>query len=184
METMENNEMERSQTNNQCQLTTSRDSWKLSPTILVTDEGKEISLYHGYRTQEGLYRATAKIKKAFPAWSVDQAEMLADRFADNGFTDDRMMAAVNHVIDSYDGYGKLPNIANFIQFDKRCKIYSHGEIGGFNQPDWTDVDMVRIEGVSACKSAKGQIFWAKKSDIARYGMTVAQPKQQGQDWPD
>jgi len=55
-------------------------------------------------------------------------EELKNAFADNGFTDERMKDAVNHVRDTYEGWDKLPNIANFILFDKKVKVYEYREL--------------------------------------------------------
>ena len=65
-----------------------------------------------------------------------------------------------------------------------CTFYTSNEIGGFNQPDWREVDMVRLEGRSCCKSAKGKVLYAKKSDIQKHSLTSALPKLQGEDWID
>jgi hypothetical protein len=65
-----------------------------------------------------------------------------------------------------------------------CKLYTSQEIGGFNQPQWPEVEMVRIEGMSACRSAKGLVMYARKSDILTHNLTRAAPKPTGQDWPD
>ena len=64
------------------------------------------------------------------------------------------------------------------------KLYTSHDIGGYNMPQWADVDMIRIEGRSACRSAKGTILYARKADVIMHGLTVAQPKLVGQDWPD
>jgi hypothetical protein len=65
-----------------------------------------------------------------------------------------------------------------------CKLYTSQDIGGFNQPDWKDVQMVRLDGKSACRSANGGMLYARKVDVVAHGLTVAQPKISGQDWPD
>jgi hypothetical protein len=39
-----------------------------------------------------------------------------------------MIDSVNHVIDNYTGYDKLPAIADFIKFDRKVKIYTHAEV--------------------------------------------------------
>jgi len=101
-----------------------RESCKVSPTMTDTPDGCFISVYAGERTKKGVADVTAKIVKAFPGWSSDQTEILKDRFAENGFTDRRMMDAVNFVIDNYEGYGKIPNIANFIKYDKTALTYA------------------------------------------------------------
>jgi len=61
---------------------------------------------------------------AFPKFSSSQLEILKDRFAENGFDDKRMVASVDYVIDTYEGWDKTPNIANFIQFDSNGGYYT------------------------------------------------------------
>ena len=75
-------------------------------------------------------------------------ELIKDRAKANGFTDQRYMDAVLHVIDNYEGWDKNPNVANFIQFDKKVKAYTYKqslEIGqkylvavdlGYTEPRW------------------------------------------------
>lgn len=145
-----------------------------------------MSLYVGdLLTKQESAKIAGKIAVAFgKEMSQQKIALLIEMMVDDGFTVERANDAVTSVIRSHISWACEPPIGAFLQYDRKVKLYCHSEVGGFNQPDWKDVDMVRIDGVSACKSAKGQIFWAKKSDIARHGMTVAQPKQQGQDWID
>lgn len=87
--------------------------------------------------------------------------MLKDRFAENKFSDKRMIAAVNNVIDNYEGWDKIPNIANFISYDKKIKYFTWNEaneIGhkylvcvdlGFPKPRW-----VRTEDFETYKLKK------------------------------
>jgi hypothetical protein len=84
----------------------------------------------------------------FPKIPLPMLDELKNAFADNNFTDERIKDAVDYVRDTYEGWDKLPNIANFIQYDKKIKIYSWKEsieIGqqyliavdlGFNNPKW------------------------------------------------
>ena len=68
-------------------------------------------------------RGIARIMKAFPKFRPEQVEVLRDRWKANGFTDERIMDAVNDVIDNYDGWS-LPNLANFIQYDRSYLTYN------------------------------------------------------------
>jgi len=75
-------------------------------------------------------------------------EILKDRFIENNFTHSRLIAAVNHVIDNYQGWDKHPSIANFISYDKKIKVFTYIEaisygMGylkminiGFDKPGW------------------------------------------------
>lgn len=85
---------------------------------------------------------------AFPKMPDPTINLLKERFKANGFSDDRLKDAVANVIDNYEGWDKSPNIANFINFDKKVKIYNYKEsleYGqkylvavdlGFNEPRW------------------------------------------------
>lgn len=126
-------------------------------------------MYAGVRTKKGISDATAEIVKAFPGWSNEQTDILKDRFAENSFTDERMLDSVNHVIDTF-VYGSIPNIAHFIQFDKKVKIYSWNELeklhndGNANRDDY---GMLMIDG---------KVRYAKNSEIDRYKITRHVPK--------
>lgn len=139
-------------------------------------------------TKKGVADVTAKVMKAFPGWSKEQSEVLKDRFAENRFTDERMMDAVNNVIDTYEGYGKIPNIANFIQFDKRYRVFTIPEVNALEAKGthkFQDFAIVRIEGLSACKSAQGKRpLYALRADVDRYGLETREPRYAGQDWED
>ncbi|NTU49547.1 MAG: hypothetical protein HGA87_01390 [Desulfobulbaceae bacterium] len=130
---------------------------------------------------------TAKLLKAFPGWSREQNEILMERFAENNFTDERMMDAVNSVIDTYQGYGKLPNIANFIQFDKCYEAYTmqqKNQVVYDKKFQDSDFAIVRIEGISACRSAGRKTLFVLKSDIERYRLKTREPIYAGQEWTD
>jgi hypothetical protein len=88
----------------------------------------EISIYKGELTKQALVEQTKRVLKMFPKFPQPMLEELKNAFADNGFSDERMKDAVNHVRDTYEGWDKLPNIANFIQFDKKIKVLTYDEL--------------------------------------------------------
>ena len=153
----------------------------------ISSDG-ELSLYAGaLLTRQESAKIAGRLAIAFggdKGMSQQKIALLLEMMIDDGFTVDRANDAVKHVIKSHTAWGCEPPIGAFMSFDRRVKLLSNGEIGGYNQPDWPDVHMVRIEGISACRSAQGKVFFARKSDIAKYGLTVAEPKQLGQDWKD
>ena len=138
------------------------DSYSKSLTIQDTSE---ISVYTDKLTKAEAVIQEARIKKAFPKMFEGQVSLLMEMFPENNFTDNRMRDAVNHVICTYEGWDKLPNIANFIQYDKKIKIYTYKEICeigfegmqaidiGQDSPRWT-----LIENVEKLKLKK----WEKK----------------------
>ena len=130
-----------------------------------TPDGCFLSIYSGERTKKGVADVTAKIVKAFPGWSEDQTEILKDRFAENGFTDQRMMDAVNHVIDTYEGYGKIPNIANFVQYDKRYQVYTYSQI--CTAHDKSELVMSDYEPIDL---GHDKPRFAKSDDIAKFNL--------------
>jgi hypothetical protein len=181
--------MERSDISSQSQLRICQALCRVSPTILDSGKGHfHLSIYTGERTKKGISEVSARIMKAFPGWSREQTEILMDRFAENGFTDQRMMDAANHVIDTYEGYGRVPNIANFIQFDKQYRLFTiQQKNAAVHRGEYQEQDfaIVRIEGVSACRSAAGKRpLFALKTEIERYGLTTREPLYPGQQWPD
>ncbi len=99
-----------------------------SQTIQILNNN-EISIYqNGQLTKESFAKDTARILQAFPKMPIEMFNLLKDRFKENNFTDERLKDSVSHVIDTYQGWDKLPNIANFIQFDKKIKIYTNQEL--------------------------------------------------------
>ena len=130
-----------------------------------TPDGCFLSIYSGERTKKGVADVTAKIVKAFPGWSEDQTEILKDRFAENGFTDQRMMDAVNHVIDTYEGYGKIPNIANFVQYDKRYQVYTYSQI--CTAHDKSELVMSDYEPIDL---GHDKPRFAKSDDVSKYNL--------------
>ena len=108
---------------------------------LTTQTLNEISIYKGQLSQICLTEQTGKILQAFPKMEIAMFKLLKERFKANGFNDERLKAAVGHVIDNYEGWDKLPNIANFIQYDKTVKIYSYKEAIEFGMDDLGMIDV-------------------------------------------
>ena len=102
----------------------------LSPisTEVIRKYDNEISIYSGSLNTDCIVSNTAKIKKAFPALPIDFFDVFTDRLKVNGFNDDRLRDAVDHVIDTC--VYPTPTIAQFISFDKRYKIYTYEEMIG------------------------------------------------------
>ena len=100
-----------------------------SQSIMTQTLSDEVSIYgKGKLSEKAIVKETTKILQAFPKMPTSMYNLLKDRFKENGFTDERLKDSVNHVIDTYEGWDKLPNIANFIQFDKKVKVYEYREL--------------------------------------------------------
>lgn len=135
----------------------------------LRDDGS-LSVYRDELTVNGLESVIAMAKIAFPGMSEEQLFLLQDRMEANGFTDKRAKDAVCHVMDTYQGYGKLPNIADFIQFDKIMKTYAWNELehlhneGKANKGDY---GMIKIES---------KIRYARLVEIERAGIELHVPE--------
>ena len=79
--------------------------------------------------------------QAFPKMPDATFNLLKDRFKENNFTDERLRDSINNVIDTYQGWDKIPNIANFIQYDKKIKIYTYKESIEYGQKYLAAVDL-------------------------------------------
>lgn len=125
---------------------------------LMTTDSNEISVYKGELTKGCVIKQIEKLKKAFPKASPGYFEVLKDRFVENHFCDERVIDSVNYVIDTYEGWDKLPNIANFIGYDRKVKLYTYKEV--CENYSWDDLGAVDV-GLDKPR-------WAKKEDIERY----------------
>jgi hypothetical protein len=148
----------------------------------MTGALNEISIYQGELTKFALVEQTKRVLNMFPKFPQPMLEELKNAFADNGFTDERMKDAVNHVRDTYEGWDKLPNIANFIQYDKKIKIYDENDIlkmypDNYIQSTFQGKSIVMVKGSNPAKLYYEKIDlsdrgidtprWVKKEDFAK-----------------
>ena len=127
-----------------------------SRTIQISNE---ISIYKGLLTKVGVAKQIAKITASFPKFSDAQLNILRDRIKANGFTDKRFEDAVNYVIDTYEGWDKTPNLADFISFDKKFKVFTWKEAIEYDMQDLDAIDV-----------GFNEPRWAKKEDIKRFNL--------------
>ena len=126
------------------------------------DSPDEISLYKGPLTGPVLFRNVAKIQSAFPSLPQGFYDILTERLADTGFTDDRLNDAVNNVIDNC--IYPTPTIAQFISWDKRVKVYKYPEIVKMLDDDPKAFDRykrIEMEGLP-------EAVYIHINDIAKY----------------
>lgn len=113
-----------------------------------SQKNNEISIYRGELTQQNIVKGVAMIKRAFPSLPLDFYDVFIDRIKENGFNDERLMAAIYHVIDNC--IYPTPTIANFIGFDSKIKLYSYEEMVGkveeFGPGIWDSYRMKRLPG--------------------------------------
>ena len=91
-----------------------------------SEGNKTLSLYIGELKQEVVVKSLAKIKAAFPALPPEFYTVFLERMKDKGFSDERLIAAVNNVIDTCPY--PTPALANFLSFDKRVKLLSYDDV--------------------------------------------------------
>jgi hypothetical protein len=131
--------------------------------LLTDDNGEvEISIYFGEITpQEGVKQA-ARVKAAFPSLHPEFFTIFLDRMIEKGFSDKRMIDAVNNVIDTC--IYPTPTIANFTTFDKRAKLYTYDEVvTKVSRKECTFEDFALI-------TVNGEVYRVRKSDKARYNL--------------
>ena len=86
----------------------------------------ELSIYKGELEPKTWIKQVKKMTDAFPTLPKGFYDILADRIKDNGFSDDRLIDAVNYVIDNC--VYPQPTIAQIISFDKKVKLYTHTDV--------------------------------------------------------
>lgn len=91
----------------------------------------EISVYKGELTPVCLAENVVKIKKAFPILPKEFFDVLEERIFENGFSNERLIDAVNNAIDNC--IFPTPTIAQFIGYDKKIKLYTYNQVLEMNQ---------------------------------------------------
>lgn len=116
-----------------------------------------VSAYKGTLEPTVLGQNMNKLKVSFPKMSSEFFNVLAERIVANGFTNERLKDAVNHVLDNFQ-YKEL-TISDIVKFDKRVKLYTYNEVCVLvtkNQASFEDFEVKRING---------SYFRIKKTDI-------------------
>ena len=81
------------------------------------------------------------------------------------------------------GYGGgLRSVPGSFAYDLRYRLFTPSEVDKAQL--WKEVSIVRIEGVSACRSSNGKVLMALNADIEQFGLTRREPKPVGVDWED
>lgn len=96
--------------------------------ITIQDSNK-LSMYEGELTKDGMAQALALVKKAYPDYPKGQLSILRELFVEHKFSDQRAIDAVKYVVSNHI-YNSLPQIAQFIQYDKEYLTYNQAlEVG-------------------------------------------------------
>ena len=86
----------------------------------------KVSVYKGELTPKCLVENMAVLKKSFPSLPGGFYDILVDRIKENGFSDERLRAAISNVIDTC--IYPTPTIANIISFDRHVKLNTYEEM--------------------------------------------------------
>jgi hypothetical protein len=96
-----------------------------------------------------------KIKATFPSLPKEFFIVLRERLGANNFTDQRLIDAVNHVVDKC--IYPTPTIAEFISYDRRTKLYTYNEalnkVSEYGRP---------MTEIFAMKEIDGKKYWILK----------------------
>jgi hypothetical protein len=122
----------------------------------------EISLYKGQLTTQKLIEGVAIIQKSFPSLPISFYEIFKERIKANNFTDERLMDAIENVIDTC--VYPTPTIAQFISWDKKVKVFKYPDILKMLDEDPNAFDRykrIELEGLP-------EAVWIHINDIAKY----------------
>lgn len=136
----------------------------LSQSILLTDKGEmSISTYAGKLTTKVILECTKKIKAAFPNLPAGFYDILSERIKENKFTDERLIDAVNNVIDNF--VYPSPTIANFVGYDKKIRLYSYWEMINMGPEAWELHKPVKFPD-------QEKLVWVGIGDIQKYKLKI------------
>jgi hypothetical protein len=98
-----------------------------TPSISINEKGENyLSLYEGELDERVLIENIAKIKASFPELPIQFYSILANRIKEKGFSSQKLIDAVNNVIDNC--VYPVPTIANFLSFDKKIRLFTYQEM--------------------------------------------------------
>jgi len=115
-----------------------QNSQQLLPSIFQNS----ISVYTGELTTQCIIGQVKRLKAAFPNSPASMYDILMERVKANGFTDDRLRAAVDDLIDTFKY--PVPSIADIISFDKRVKFHTYKEVCDYMDKGgvWDDFELI------------------------------------------
>ena len=134
----------------------------MSQVSLPAIEKSEISLYSGELTTRAVTDNVARIKKAFPLLPMGFYDAFTDRIMANNFCDERLLDAVNFVIDNCPY--PTPSIANFISYDRTIKFKTHEEMC----KEAMTYDKIWDEWLAVKFPDRPKVVWIYANDIEKY----------------
>lgn len=130
----------------------------------LTENG--LSVYSGELTLKTVIEQNMKIKQAFPNLPNEWYEVFQNRIIENRFTDQRLVDAVNFVIDHCQY--PTPTIAQFIQYDIKIPIKTYQQLLEMLNDDKKVFDHykpVKIENID-------KPMYARKEDIKKFNLKL------------
>ncbi len=134
---------------------------KNQSTDISDSRNTTLSIYQDTLTKECVKFQCAKILAAFKGLDTSFTNLLTESLMRNGFTDERLKDAVNHVIDNC--IYPTPSIAEFVSFDRKCKVYNYDEM---LKMDCGTKPFKKIR-ISADQKKP---LWVLSSDFEKYGL--------------
>lgn len=116
-----------------------------------------LSLYTpGELTPECVMRNQLRLSAVFPRMGENFFNLLTERLVENGFSDERLTDAINHLIDNFQ-YKEL-NVSDVLRFDKVKKLYDYSAY-------CDEVSSGRARGGDFGNiKINGKFFWYKYSE--------------------
>tara|TARA_R110000796_G_scaffold213660_1_gene329734 strand:- start:66 stop:461 length:396 start_codon:yes stop_codon:yes gene_type:complete len=130
-----------------------------------------MSAYSSELTAQGVAKAMKKVVFGFPKLPIEFHSVLKERVKELGIGDDRLMDAVNHVIDNC--IYPEPTIAQFLSFDSRIKLYDYNQYVELNN-QLSGLAGKHYKSIEVPGQSKP--MWAKISDIEKFKLKLFKPK--------
>ena len=129
--------------------------------IQVSSDGEtSLSVYQGNLSDEVILKQSVRVIQAFPNLTDEFIDLLLERVKEKGFSNERLIKAINHVIDTCP-YNS-PSLANFLNFDTRIKLLSYSEVCCLvnkNEISFNELSHLRING---------KLFYVRNTDKELY----------------
>lgn len=125
----------------------------------------EISVFSGTLTKVVLAKNIINIKNAFPALPASFYDLFSDRIIELGWNNDRLTAAVNHVIDNCQ-FSK-PSLASFLSFDVTFKTFNYLEACNILSENRSVVDYLVAVRLPLLDIPR----WVYKEDFIRFNLS-------------
>ena len=122
----------------------------------------KMSVYSGDLNLKTVLEQNKNIAQAFPQLPAGFYVILAERLRERKFTDQRLIDAVSHVIDTCPY--PIPTVANFLSYDRCIDLLNHSDLMDMLKDDihvFDRYEPVKIPGLEKAR-------YARKEDIITY----------------